>query len=67
MGAIATVTAGQEEYEIFYNGTGSRRKKYYQYDYRTEDGELFSCVKPTLGVCRIARDEWLKKRSLLWV
>jgi len=64
MGAIATVTAGQENYEFFYMGTGKRRKKYYQYDYRAEDGELFSCVKSTLGACRIARDEWLKKRSV---
>jgi len=63
MGATATVTAGQDMYEIFYNITGRKRKKYYQYDYRAEDGELFSCVKSTLDACRIERDRWLKKKE----
>ncbi|MCB6981429.1 DUF3873 family protein, partial [Bacteroides uniformis] len=30
-----------------------------QYDYRHTDGELFSCVKPTLDECRATRDKWL--------
>ncbi|KAA4613768.1 DUF3873 domain-containing protein [Bacteroides ovatus] len=27
--------------------------------YRHTDGELFSCVKPTLDECRATRDKWL--------
>ena len=33
------------------------------YDYRTEDGELFSVVAPTLEECRKKRDEWLTKKK----
>ena len=39
-------------------------KKYYiQYDYRTPEGKLFTCVKPTLEKCREARDNWLHGKS----
>lgn len=34
-------------------------KYYYQYDYRTSGGRLFSTVRPTLKQCREARDKWL--------
>ncbi len=35
-----------------------------QYDYRhPTDGELFSCVKPTLDECRAARDKWLTAKE----
>jgi len=35
-----------------------------QCDYRPPtDGELFSCVKPTLDECREARDEWLTAKE----
>jgi len=37
--------------------------RFCQYDYRGMDGELFSCVKPTLEACRAARDEWMKGRQ----
>ncbi|WP_289415398.1 DUF3873 family protein, partial [Bacteroides caecimuris] len=33
------------------------------YDYRTEDGELFSVVSNTLKECRQKRDEWLAKKK----
>ena len=33
------------------------------YDYRTQDGDLFSLVAPTLKECRQKRDEWLAKRN----
>lgn len=36
------------------------RQTFIQYDYRTKDGKLFSCVKPDLMACRDARDKWLK-------
>ena len=52
---------GEERYE----SCKIMRRKMCQYDYRTEDGKLFSCVKPTLEQCRIARDAWLKKKDLV--
>ena len=55
----STCPKGQEQYEEFTMG----RKKYVQYDYRTEDGELFSCVKVSLSKCRFARDMWLANRK----
>jgi hypothetical protein len=33
------------------------------YDFRTDNGELFSTVAPTLTECRKRRDEWLKSRK----
>lgn len=33
------------------------------YDYRTEDGELFSVVAPNLEECRQKRDEWFAKKK----
>jgi hypothetical protein len=44
-----------ENYTMFTH----RGKKYYQYDYRTQGGRLFSCVKPTLAKCRKERDNWM--------
>ena len=52
----STCPDGQEQYEQFTMG----RKKYVQYDYRTPNGTLFSCVKPSLEACRTARDTWMK-------
>ena len=52
---------GQEQHEAFKSSI--TRKKAVQYDYRHTDGELFSCVKPTLEVCRAARDTWLQKKE----
>lgn len=47
----STITApSTEQYEVFYIGFHPRRKRY-QYDYRYTDGELFSCVAPTLKEC----------------
>ena len=50
---------GEERYESF----TMMHRKMCQYDYRTEEGELFSCVKPTLEQCRIARDACCKRRN----
>lgn len=50
---------GSENYTTFTN----RGKKYYQYDYRTESGDLFACCAPTLEKCREKRDEWLKQKN----
>ncbi len=60
---VSTTTAPcTEQYEVFYIGLHPRRKRY-QYDYRHTDGELFSCVAPTLKECRQRRDEWLNKKA----
>ena len=52
---------GQEQHEAFKSSI--TRKTAVQYDYRHTDGELFSCVKPTLGACRAARDTWRQKKE----
>ena len=61
-GVSTTTTSGTEQYEVFSIGYRHRSKRY-QYDYRHTDGELFSCVAPTLTECRRKRDEWLNKRA----
>ena len=62
-GVSTTTAPGTEQYEVFYTGFRTRRKKLYQYDYRHTDGELFSCVAPTLKECRQRREEWLNKKK----
>lgn len=42
------VKNGEEQSEAFTRGG----KRYYQYDYRDLDGELFSCVRDNLSECR---------------
>ena len=51
-GVSTTTTPSTEQYEIFYNARRPRRK-HYMYDYRHTDGDLFSCVAPTLKECRL--------------
>ena len=55
----STCPNGQEQYENFTMNS----KKYIQYDYRDENGKLFSCVKPTLEACRTARYAWIAKQK----
>jgi len=62
-GLSATKALGQEQYETFTRTVGRKTKTYYQYDYRHTTGELFSCVKPTLEICREAKDNWLKSKG----
>lgn len=54
----STCPKGEEKYECFNYGS----KSLYQYDYRADDGELFSCVCTTLDMCIAKRDEWLSKK-----
>lgn len=56
-------SAGTENYENFQTGIGRRKRTLVQYDYRHTDGELFSCVKPTLDECRAARGKWLTAKE----
>ncbi len=62
-GVTTTKTPGQEQYESFSRKVGRQIKRFVSYDYRHTDGELFSCVKPTLEACREARDAWLEKKG----
>lgn len=57
---VSQCQKGTENYEVFYTTIRRKRTKLIQYDYRNEDGELFTCVKPTLTECRKARDEHFK-------
>ena len=61
-GVSTTTTPETEQYEEFYIGFRHRSKRYLYY-YRHADGELFSCVAPTLTECRRKRDEWLNKQA----
>ena len=61
---VSTCTeAGTEKYERFQSGIGRRKRTLVQYDYRHTDGELFTCVKPTLDECRTARNKWLNAKQ----
>lgn len=60
-GVSTTRNTGEEKYERF--SFRDRPYIFYQYDYRHTDGELFSCVKPTLKECREAQEEWIKNKQ----
>jgi len=56
----STCLNGQENYEVYFDWQDKQRV---QYDYRTKDGELFSCVRNSIEECRRSRDQWLGKRN----
>jgi len=56
---VSTTEAGREEFERF----AMRGRFFFQYDFRTPNGELFSCVAPTLIACRCRRDSWLERQT----
>lgn len=60
----STCKKGTENYETFTGTVGGKLAMYVQYDFRTEDGQLFSCVGRGLSHCREKRDEWLEKRAM---
>ncbi len=60
---ISTTKAGQEQYETFFPSHRGRKVQREIYDYRTDEGELFSVVATTLKECRKKRDEWLAKKQ----
>ena len=55
---------GKENYTAYNTMLRGKRVKMYQYDYRAESGELFSCCAPTLEACREKRDKWLEKQNI---
>lgn len=63
LNGVSQCPKGTENYETFYTMVRRKRTKLIQYDYRSEDGELFTCVKPTLTECRKARDDILNPSS----
>lgn len=56
----STCAVGTESYGTFTRKIRRSTKKFYQYDYRHANGELFSIIRPSLEACRALRDEWLK-------
>lgn len=56
----STCKAGVENYETYKARVGQRTFDMVQYDYRTEDGELFSCCGRTLEE---RRDKWLETKA----
>jgi hypothetical protein len=58
----STCPVGAEQYEEF-EWSWRPREKRVQYDYRDTDGKLFTCVSPTLEICRARRDEWKLKKD----
>ena len=61
-GVSITQAPGEEKF-VKYRPVAFKGRIFYQYDYRHTDGELFSCVKPTLDECRAARDKWLTAKE----
>lgn len=57
----STCLEDSESYEEFY----SHGKKRVQYDYRTPDGDLFSCIADNLTSAREKRERWLAIQSEL--
>ena len=55
----STCQAGREQYEFYTQPFGRKRRRLVQYDYRHTDGDLFSCVAPSLAEARRRRDTWL--------
>lgn len=57
----STTVPGQEQYEEYFSKIHGRLRV--QYDYRTPEGKLFSCVAVTLEEARGRRDKWLERQQ----
>ena len=63
---VSVCPTGEERHEYFTITLSPRRKKRLcQYDYRHRDGELFSCVSPTLEEAEQNGDQ-MKNRVEYW-
>jgi hypothetical protein len=51
---MSTCKVGEEKWEQFYDRIA--RKDLVQYDFRNADGQLFSCIAPTLEKAREKRE-----------
>lgn len=54
----STCPVGKEQFEFFKYGSGGA----FQYEYRADDGELFTIVRSNLNECRVERDLWLQNK-----
>jgi hypothetical protein len=54
----ANIANGEEQWEAYFSKLS--KKQLIEYQYRAENGKLFSCVRPTVEKCRDLRDEWLE-------
>lgn len=54
----AKLQPGRERHERVHPGSNA-----VHYYYRAQDGELFTCITPSLAKCRAWRFDWLKKRG----
>lgn len=59
----STTAKGEEKYETFYSP--NKKIKLFQYDFRSNSGELFSCVGVSLAECRKKKKEWLESQKPL--
>lgn len=59
----STCESGKENYTTYNTKLKGQKVRMYQYDYRTDTGELFTCCAPSLEACRIKRDTWLKTKK----
>ena len=57
---VSTCPPGEERWEWYeWRALPGRRV---QYDWRAEDGKLFSCIARTLEEARARRDRWMEER-----
>lgn len=57
---ISTCKKGEEHFEFFKSIIN--KKRLIQYEYRSNEGELFTCVAPTLEECRRKMHSWALKK-----
>lgn len=53
----------KENYCTYNTKLRGKKVRMYQYDYRTENGDLFACCAPSLEACRQKRDKWLEDKN----
>jgi len=61
----STCQDGQEQYRKFCSGRNSGDPTtMLQYDYRSTQGLLFSCVGKSLSICRNRRNRWFAANAI---
>lgn len=60
MNGCSTTKPGKEQWEEFDSAVFGTRV---QYDYRTPQGKLFSCIAKSLDEARQKRDKWLESHN----
>jgi len=59
-----TLKPGKEQYEEYASNIFPKRNLV-QYDYRDEDGTLFSTVAGSLEEARAQKNQWLRKKGAM--